>query len=130
MKTDNRHQLEETVADRLRRVRRAHGLSQKALAARLNLRDSTITRYENADRQLTLAMAVKLAEVLGVDLYWLATGKERESTDTRHLARIAANLDTARDISAKVETQAETMRQLLRDGVDELERLTTFRKSQ
>ncbi len=113
---------EETVGDRLRRARRSHGWSQKTLSQRLELRDSTITRYENNQRKLTLDVASKLATELGIDLYWLATGKLRASDEsTLTLDRLTA----AQSLSVKVEEKAQTLRILLSRELGRLKRLAT-----
>ena len=60
-------------AARLKKARDAKGLTQLELATSYGWRGSTmIGRYEIGMGYPTLAVAVKLADILGVSLDWLA----------------------------------------------------------
>lgn len=58
--------------DRLREARLAAGLSQPALAAKLDCTKSAVSRWESEERRPELAHALKLKEVLKIDpTVWL-----------------------------------------------------------
>jgi transcriptional regulator with XRE-family HTH domain len=56
--------MAEMVGQRLARMRAAAGLSQRALAGRLNVAPSTLARYETGETQLNADALPLVAEVL------------------------------------------------------------------
>ncbi len=62
----------EAFGPRLRELRKAVGLPQEEVAAHLGLPATAISKIENGTRDITLAEAWKLAQVLHVDLATLA----------------------------------------------------------
>jgi transcriptional regulator with XRE-family HTH domain len=57
---------EETLGQRLARVRKEHGLSQVALAERTGLIQVLVSDYERGKLRLPAEMAIRFAEALGV----------------------------------------------------------------
>ena len=62
----------ETFGQRLRRLRKAAGLPQEEVAARLRLPTTAISRMEKGTRDVTFAEAQALAQVFQIDLGSLA----------------------------------------------------------
>jgi transcriptional regulator with XRE-family HTH domain len=54
----------ETFGQRVRTLRRKKGLSQKALAEYLGMREATLSRYENDKRAYQWGALIKLADAL------------------------------------------------------------------
>lgn len=59
-------ELSISIGQRLKKLRRAHKMTQAELAERANLSPITIRRYEKAERDLPMETWVKLAGSLGV----------------------------------------------------------------
>ena len=64
-----------TVATRIRETRESQGLTQAALAARLDVTRSQITLWETGGRNPSPTSLKDISLALGVDVEWLATGK-------------------------------------------------------
>ena len=56
-----------TFGDRLRRVRKETGLTQKEVAEQLHLHRSTYTKYERDQSEPSLAVLYRLTVILNVD---------------------------------------------------------------
>ena|SRR5947209_363323 len=66
-----------TIGDRVRRAREEQGLSVPAFALACGVSDKYLRQIENnVVRAPSLALGLRIAKVLDVDPYWLATGKE------------------------------------------------------
>lgn len=61
-----------TVTNRMVELREMHGLNKIEMAKRLGINKSTITRYETGEMKPTLDMLIKIKEVFGVSLDWIA----------------------------------------------------------
>ena len=59
----------ELVTNRIAQVRSGLGLSQRELAARLNIKPSTVSRWERKDANLTLETLRKVAAALDCDIH-------------------------------------------------------------
>lgn len=67
-----------TFGDRLRSARNAKGLTLREVYALCGFSFSHLSELENGRRRgITLGLAVVLADLYEVDLYWLATGRRR-----------------------------------------------------
>lgn len=72
-----------TLGQRLRRLRKNHGLSQLELASKIGYKAGAPIVKIEADRQSPTAfMLAKIANVLEIDLHWLITGKAAPDTAT------------------------------------------------
>lgn len=64
------------LSDRIRLARRDAGLSQTALAAQAEVTPSAVAQWEHSARtQPALSHLLRIAEVTGVGVEWLLTGK-------------------------------------------------------
>ncbi len=57
--------------NRLAEARRRQGLTQRALALRLGVAESHVSRWEHGERLPSLPWALRLARVLGHPVEWL-----------------------------------------------------------
>lgn len=62
------------LAARIRRARTGAGLSQEKLAARLEISEKTIRRWEKGTTEPSIEHASQVAHECGVDRAWLITG--------------------------------------------------------
>lgn len=74
-----------TVGDRIRQRREEKGLTQDALAEKLSMNKSTVTRYESgAIEKIKLPVLEKLAEALDVKLSWLTGESDSAEASVLH----------------------------------------------
>jgi len=71
----NRDMKTETLGQRVARLRTDRGLTQKQLADAAGLGQSTIAGMEKDARDKAPSSLIEIAHALGVDAYWLKTGK-------------------------------------------------------
>lgn len=64
------------VGDRLRRSREQKRWSQLDVAAKTGISNMSISNYEREEREPSLATLATLAELYGVSIDWLVTGRE------------------------------------------------------
>lgn len=64
------------IGERIRRFRKARGLSQERLAERINVSTTHISHIETGNTKLSLPVLVDIAAVLGADLDELVIGSE------------------------------------------------------
>jgi len=57
-----------SVSERIRRIRKEKGLTQKQLASRLGVSQAMITKYEQSLRKPKIGTIVKIADALDVDV--------------------------------------------------------------
>ena len=70
------------MAERIRRARRKSGLSQAALAERLQVRRSAVSNWESInDIQPSLQNLVALAKVCEISFEWLGAGRGAMTPD-------------------------------------------------
>ena len=60
-----------TIGERIRAARRERGVRQEALAKAIGVNRSAISKYENDTVPLKLMTALKIAEALDIDPYYL-----------------------------------------------------------
>ena len=63
--------MQTILGARLRFLRNEAGLTQKQLAERLNMRDNTISQYEQGDRTPSVETQMKLAQLFDVSIDFL-----------------------------------------------------------
>src|ERR1043166_20079 len=83
----------ETFGQRLRGFRKASGLHQEELAARVGLPTTAISKIENGTRDVTLAEAQAFSRVLHMDLGTLAGGPEEGLGSTLHRLVLACSVE-------------------------------------
>ncbi len=65
-------ELIRSVGDRIVALRKKHGYSADGLAKMANIAQSTVSRYENGERQhMDINTLAKIADVLGVSVDYL-----------------------------------------------------------
>lgn len=74
---------QETLGQRLARIRKEQGFTQQQLAERTGLIQVLISDYEHGKLRLTAEMAVRFADVLGVTTDDLLRGKKGAATSRR-----------------------------------------------
>lgn len=96
-----------TFGERLRKCRKAVGMTQEDLAAICNTTKQNISRYETSQREPQLDTAAEIAHALGVSLEYLWNGKEKDEPfpQVTMIGRAAERM---------TEEQREKMLQLLR----------------
>jgi transcriptional regulator with XRE-family HTH domain len=68
------------LAAKLREAREAANLTQREVARRLTIPQSTISELENGQRRLDVAELLLLAELYGVPAVWFLDGDRPETT--------------------------------------------------
>ena len=71
--------VKETIARNLAELRRAHNLTQSALAEKLNYSDKAISRWEHAETLPDIETLCRICEIYGVSFEYLLN-KERTET--------------------------------------------------
>ena len=67
------------VGKKIKHLRIIHDLSQKELANLLGVKPSTISKYENNKRNISLQMIKKISEVLHCDLNYFDENTDQNS---------------------------------------------------
>lgn len=79
------------MQDRIRRARRHAGLTQAALAERVDVRRSAVSNWESANDVLpSMQHLLAIATVCRVSLEWLGTGRGAFSLEVDELADVPA----------------------------------------
>src|SRR5918912_1171309 len=83
---------QESVGERIRRLRLARGLSQKEIAGR-GISDSYVSRIESGQKQPSLRVLKYLASRLGVEVEYLESGRAIPAAKERGLRLADAELE-------------------------------------
>lgn len=79
------------IGERLRKLRKAKGMTQEQVAAHLNAAKSTVSQYENNVNEPDLQTLVKLADLFGVSVDYLfgreSADKKEDKSDWPHLLK-------------------------------------------
>ena len=73
------------MLESMRSLRKAKGLTMKALGEKLGVAEVTISTYETGKREPPLDMLCKIADELDVSLDMLVRGKEKDRHEGRSL---------------------------------------------
>ena len=76
------------LGERIAALRRNAGMSQSALALRLQVSPSAVGMYEQGRREPSVDTLVALAEIFGITTDYLLTGKASSRNDEDILGRI------------------------------------------
>lgn len=98
--------------ERLRVSRKAKRLTQPQLAAHLGLSRSSIANVEAGKQAASAEQAVRTAELLDVDLYWLLTGEVNETWAKRCVELSAITTDLLGDIRDACSKHASLLDQI------------------
>lgn len=103
-----------SIGERIRQARERAGVSQNDLGQRIGVLGQTIWRYEDGRIEPRGAVAVALAEALGVTTQWLLTGAEDDPSGRGHGATRRAVEDFLASPLAKDVTpnQSEALRHI------------------
>src|SRR2546423_1670962 len=105
---------EETLGQRVRRLRLAKGLSQRAIAGP-GVGYAYVSRIERGDRRPSDTAIKHLAGKLGVDPEYLKDGRAIPAAKERELRLVGAEI--ALRMSADLDQAEETLRALLREEI-------------
>lgn len=78
------------IAERLRRARKAAGLTQGQAAKLLGLHRPSVCEMEAGRRKVSADELLQLAQMYGVDMSWLAGKQDDESAPQERIVKIAA----------------------------------------
>lgn len=92
------------IGQRIRKIRRARGLSQEQLAERIGISTTHMSHIETANTKLSLPVFVDLAEALEVQADTLLYDEPRNGVDAS-ISRITAMLEGCSSAQAKVITE-------------------------
>ena len=116
----DRDATQETIGERLRRLRRDRGLSQRELASP-GVSYAYISRIEGGARRPSVKALRMLARKLGVTADYLETGSEIRDTEERELRIADAELELRlADDTAAAERKLETLREEALEAGDAL----------
>ena len=73
-------QFKKTVAENIAHYRKAAGLTQGALAAKINYTDKSVSKWERADGMPDAYVLNEMAEIFGITINELISGEKNEST--------------------------------------------------
>ena len=88
-----RRKTEESLGDRLARIRRDRGLSQADLAERLDVTQANVSDYERGRYVPNADTIVHLAQILRVSADQLLGLKPSKANGSRHARRVAKRLE-------------------------------------
>ena len=74
--------MEQTLGKRIAMLRRQKGLKQESLANALDVSPQAVSKWENDQTCPDISLLPKLAEILGVSVDELLSGKKNELTET------------------------------------------------
>ena len=107
-----------TIGTRLRNKRREHGLNQKEVAMHVEVTNAAVSKWEtNGGDSMSAIVALKLADKLRVNPYWLILG-EGEPNDRVHVPDIS---EDARNIARRVDSLPEDVRAAVRRLISALQ---------
>jgi len=89
------------IGQQIRKIRKAHGLSQEELAERINISTTHMSHIETGNTKLSLPVFVDIADALEVRLDDLLMNRQTATTDTA-LQEIVAVLDSCTAQEARV----------------------------
>ena len=113
-----------TFGDRLAAAREDAGLSQKALAERLGVKEATMTAWENDMKEPRANRLQMLSGMLNVSIAWLLTGQGEGPTEVETLPSEVGDLLTEMrklrgemlQTSEKLARLEKRLRKALQDG--------------
>jgi len=99
------------VGERLRRIRKESGLSQRDFGRKCGVSQNMISLYEKGRSRAPVDFYVQVAHLGGKTIEWLLTGHEDHTLET---------LREVRDLQAKIAAHLAVVRQLLDRETDEV----------
>lgn len=90
------------IGHRLRRAREDKRLTQKEVADRIGIHNSTIGKYELGEREPDFETVMKLAKVYEVSPVWLLTGDTKESRAHARPVELNKTIELIRNEAEKI----------------------------
>jgi len=102
------------LSDRIRQIRRNKGMTQAELAKLLHSSQSTVYNYENNQREPSIDVLKKIAQIGNVSLDWLITGAETRISpeDKELLDQLNSHPNLKRIVKGTIETAIEAKQQI------------------
>lgn len=101
---DSESNARKAMGGRIKKVRKAKGLTQKSLGKMLNVEDATISRYESGDRQPDTEMLRLIADTLDVAVDYLLGRTDTQKLRTK--GNVANEFDYSQLFTQQDEGQA------------------------
>jgi transcriptional regulator with XRE-family HTH domain len=76
------------MQDRIKKLRKALGLTQQEFADRIHVKNNTISNYESGSRSLSDAMIASICREFGVSEVWLRSGEGEMFVELGRMAEI------------------------------------------
>lgn len=95
--TTMKNEVSRLLGPRIAALRKAAGLNQQTLAARLGVSASAIGMYEQGRREPSAQTLVAMAEVFGVSTDFLLTGRSKTPRETQILSTLILDRVTSAD---------------------------------
>lgn len=86
------------LGPRIAALRRAAGISQSELAQKLKISPSAVGMYEQGRREPALDILAAMAEIFGVTIDFLVTGKAGSSEEENRLTQLLLDRVNAADL--------------------------------
>lgn len=112
--------MEQTIADRIKQIRKEAGLTQQAFADKLGCKQNTVATYEMG-RSTPLAPIIKsICREFNISEAWLRNGEEPKNADEARRKALAKAVGKAR---ARGDPYIAILQKAVLDLADEPERL-------
>jgi len=72
----------DTIADRIKKLRKDNKLTQKELGDKVGVHANTISMYEQGNRRVSSDMLNKMSDIFGVSVDFILNGKEDKKEKT------------------------------------------------
>lgn len=109
------------IGERIAQYRKARGLTQQQLAQELGTVKQTIGNYERGDREPSMAVVARIAEILGVSrgaLYGVQDADEAASDGERLTNHMLLNGDTAASLALALGVSIESVQRMCAGDLD------------
>lgn len=109
------------IGERIAQYRKARGLTQQQLAQELGTVKQTIGNYERGDREPSMAVVARIAEILGVSrgaLYGVQDADDAGSDGERLTNHMLLNGDTAASLALALGVSIESVQRMCAGDLD------------
>ena len=88
------------IGERIRKTRRAHDISQEALAEMVDISVTHMSHIETANTKLSLSVIAAISSALNVSIDYLVFGEDKE--DNKYYRQIEGILATCKPDNARI----------------------------
>ncbi len=88
------------IGERIRKIRRAHDISQEALAEMVDISVTHMSHIETANTKLSLSVIAAISSALNVSIDYLVFGEEQE--DNKYYRQLEGILATCTPDNARI----------------------------